>query len=56
MTNILEVQNVTKIFKRRGGGQVIAVDNVTFTLREGKSTMVAGSALANQRCRALSWC
>ena len=41
MTNILEVQNVTKIFKRRGGGQVIAVDNVTFTLREGKSTMVA---------------
>jgi peptide/nickel transport system ATP-binding protein len=41
MKNILEVQNVTKIFKRRGGGQVIAVDNVTFTLREGKSTMVA---------------
>lgn len=41
MTNILEVNNVTKIFKRRGGGQVIAVDNVTFTLREGQSTMVA---------------
>lgn len=41
MSNILEVNNVTKIFKRRGGGQVIAVDNVTFTLREGQSTMVA---------------
>lgn len=41
MTNILEMKNVTKVFKRRGGGEVIAVDNVTFTLREGRSTMVA---------------
>ena len=39
--NILELKNVTKIFKRGRHGQVIAVDNVTFTLREGKSTMVA---------------
>jgi oligopeptide/dipeptide ABC transporter ATP-binding protein len=41
MTSILEMENVTKIFKRRGGGQVIAVDNVSFTLREGQSTMLA---------------
>ena len=41
MSNILEMNHVSKIFKRRGGGQVIAVDDVTFTLREGKSTMVA---------------
>lgn len=42
MTNkILELENVTKIFKRGRHGQVIAVDNVTFTLREGQSTMVA---------------
>ena len=41
MTNILEMDKVSKIFKRRGGGQVVAVDNVTFTLREGHSTMVA---------------
>lgn len=39
--NILELENVTKIFKRGRRGQVIAVDNVTFTLRKGKSTMVA---------------
>ncbi|MBN1875339.1 MAG: ABC transporter ATP-binding protein [Anaerolineae bacterium] len=41
MTHILELNHVTKTFKRRGGGQVIAVDNVTFTLRQGQSTMVA---------------
>lgn len=41
MTPVLELDHVTKIFKRRGGGQVVAVDNVTFTLREGQSTMVA---------------
>ena len=41
MTNILEMNHVSKVFKRRGGGQVVAVDDVTFTLREGDSTMVA---------------
>lgn len=41
MTHILELDHITKIFKRRGGGQVVAVDDVTFTLREGQSTMVA---------------
>jgi len=41
MTNILEMDRVSKVFKRRGGGQVVAVDDVTFTLREGRSTMVA---------------
>ncbi|MGC9350307.1 MAG: ABC transporter ATP-binding protein [Anaerolineae bacterium] len=41
MTNILEMNKVTKVFKRRGGGQVVAVDNVTFTISEEQSTMVA---------------
>jgi peptide/nickel transport system ATP-binding protein len=39
--NILETKQVTKIFKRHGGGQVVAVDNVTFSIQEGRSTMVA---------------
>ncbi len=41
MTPILETNKVTKIFKRRGGGEVVAVDNVTFSIHEGRSTMVA---------------
>ncbi len=41
MTNVLETEHVTKIFKRQGGGQVVAVDDVTFSLREGQATMIA---------------
>jgi len=41
VSNVLETEHVTKIFKRQGGGQVVAVDDVTFSLREGRSTMVA---------------
>ncbi len=41
MSRLLEVDKVTKIFKRRGGGQVVAVDNVTFSIEEGRTTMTA---------------
>lgn len=41
MTSLLETNQVTKIFKRRGGGQVVAVDNLTFSIQEGRSTMIA---------------
>lgn len=41
MTNLLEMHKVSKVFKRRGGGQVVAVDNVTFSLDSARSTMVA---------------
>ena len=41
MSRLLEVDRVTKLFGRRGGGRVIAVDNVTFSLEEDRSTMVA---------------
>ena len=41
MSHILEVDRVTKVFARRGGGRVLAVDNVTFSVEEGRSTMVA---------------
>jgi peptide/nickel transport system ATP-binding protein len=39
--HILEIDSVTKIFRRRGGGEVIAVDNATFTIDEARSSMVA---------------
>jgi peptide/nickel transport system ATP-binding protein len=39
--HILEVDHVSKVFGRRGGSQVIAVDNATFTIEENRSTMVA---------------
>jgi ABC-type oligopeptide transport system ATPase subunit len=41
MSHFLEVDKVTKVFTRRGGGRVLAVDNVTFSIEEGRSTMVA---------------
>ena len=41
MTKILETNQATKIFKRRGGGEVVAVDGVTFSIEEGRSTTVA---------------
>jgi len=41
VANILELDHVTKTFGRRGGGKVVAVDNLTFSIREGQSTMVA---------------
>jgi len=41
MSHFLEVDKVSKVFTRRGGGRVLAVDNVTFSIEEGRSTMVA---------------
>jgi oligopeptide/dipeptide ABC transporter ATP-binding protein len=41
VSHFLEVDRVTKVFTRRGGGRVLAVDNVTFSVEEGRSTMVA---------------
>jgi oligopeptide/dipeptide ABC transporter ATP-binding protein len=41
VTKILETSQATKIFKRRGGGEVVAVDGVTFSIEEGRSTTVA---------------
>ena len=41
MSHFLQVDRVTKVFTRRGGGRVLAVDNVTFSVEEGRSTMVA---------------
>jgi oligopeptide/dipeptide ABC transporter ATP-binding protein len=38
---ILQTDRVTKVFKRRGGGDVIAVDNVSFSIQEGHATTVA---------------
>lgn len=40
-SHLLEVDRVTKVFGRRGGGKVVAVDDVTFSLQEERSTMVA---------------
>ena len=37
MPHILEVDRVSKIFKRRGGGEVLAVDNATFTIDDERS-------------------
>ena len=41
MSYILQTDRVTKIFKRRGGGDVVAVDNVSFSIQEGRSTTIA---------------
>ena len=41
MAHILEVEKITKVFTRRGGGRVLAVDNVTFSVEEGRSTIIA---------------
>ena len=41
MPHLLEIDQVTKIFKRRGGGEVLAVDNATFTIDDERSSMVA---------------
>jgi oligopeptide/dipeptide ABC transporter ATP-binding protein len=41
LARLLEVDHVTKVFHRRGGGNVVAVDNVTFSIDQDRSTMVA---------------
>ena len=44
MTHILEVQHLTKHFKAPGGGQVHAVDDVSFTLQRGRTFGLVGES------------
>ncbi|MDR0910066.1 MAG: ABC transporter ATP-binding protein [Spirochaetaceae bacterium] len=54
MKNMLEIKNLTTFYKTRMNEEVCSVDNVSFTLEEGKSIGIAGESGCGKSTLAMS--